>query len=137
MDQIHLRINQWSVTWTVPNAHHQGSGETGFQTNPIFPSVFGVSWKIALAKISRGYPFQVRDNFFPIILKYLLPAVCIDSMDNLKDLYGVRFIFFIVKSLAISLQRFHISYKLRCEILQNIKSLDSSDGRAIGYNTLG
>ena len=67
----------------------------------------------------------------------LLPAVCIDSLDNLKDLYGVRFIFFIVKSLAISLQRFHITYKLRCEILQNIKSLDSSDDRAIGYNTLG
>ena len=71
------------------------------------------------------------------MLKYLLPAVCIDSLDNLKDFYGVRFIFFIVKSLAISLQRFHIKYKVRCEILDNINSLDSSDGRVIGYDPEG
>ena len=40
-----------------------------------------------------------RDNFliFTLILKYLLPAICIDSLDNLKDFYGIRFFFVKVK----------------------------------------
>ena len=83
------------------------------------------------------FRINILKKMLHLIWKYLLPAICIDSLDNLKDLYGVRFIFFIVKSLAISLQRFHITYKLRCEILQNIKSLDSSDGRASDSGTEG
>ena len=74
----------------------------------------------------------VRDNFFTIILIYLLPAVCIDSLDNLKDFYGIRFFSVKIKVIRISLQRFHIIYNRRCEILNNIYSLDSSVGRAIG-----
>ena len=75
---------------------------------------------------------RARDNFFTITLIYFLPAICIDSLDNLKDFYGIRFFFNKVKVLEISLQIFHITYKRRCEILHNINSFDSSVGRAIG-----
>ena len=47
------------------------------------------------------------------------------------------FFFVKVKSLEISLQRFHIIYKKRCEILHNINSHDSSVGRAIGSDPQG
>ena len=52
----------------------------------------------------------------------------------LEDFYGIRFFFVKVKSLEISLQRFHIIYKRRCEILHNI---GSSVGRAIGSDPHG
>ena len=42
------------------------------------------------------------------------------------------FFFVKVKSLEISLQGYHITYKRRCEILHDIDSRDSSVGRAIG-----
>ena len=73
-----------------------------------------------------------RDNFLTLILKYLLPTPWIHYLEHFKDFYGIRFYFFKVKSLEISLQRFHIIFKRRREILHNINSHDSSVGRAIG-----
>ena len=54
------------------------------------------------------YYLESRDNFFTLILIYLLLAICIDSLDNLKDFFGIRFFFDKVKVLEISLQK--ISY---------------------------
>ena len=81
-----------------------------------------------------------RDTFFTLILKYLLPAPWIDYLEHLEHFYGIRSKSFIVKDLEISLQRFHITnitYKTRCEMLHNINSLDSSDGRVIGFHPQG
>ena len=74
------------------------------------------------------------------MLKYLLPDPWIHYLDLLKHFYGIRSKSFIVKDLEISLQRFHITnitYKMRCEMLHNINSLDSSDGRVIGFHPQG
>ena len=82
----------------------------------------------------------IRDTFFTLILKYLLPAPWIDYLEHLEHFYGIRSKSFIVKDLEISLQRFHITnitYKTRCEMLYNINSLDSSDGRVIGFHPQG
>ena len=83
---------------------------------------------------------HIRDTFFTLILKYLLPAPWIDYLEHLEHFYGIRSKSFIVKDLEISLQRFHITnitYKTRCEMLHNINSLDSSDGRVIGFHPQG
>ena len=83
---------------------------------------------------------NIRDTFFTLILKYLLPAPWIDYLEHLEHFYGIRSKSFIVKDLEISLQRFHITnitYKTRCEMLHNINSLDSSDGRVIGFHPQG
>ena len=105
-----------------------------------FNDDFVLNWWTVMCQLSADFVCElaaksiwVRDNFFTLILKYLLPAPCIDSLDNLKDFYGIRFFFNKVKIIEISLQRFHITYKRRCEILHNISIPDSSVGRAIGY----
>ena len=48
-----------------------------------------------------------------------------------------EFFFDKIKVIRISLQRFHIIYNRRCEILYNINSLDSSVGWAIGSGPHG
>ena len=40
-----------------------------------------------------------------------MPAICIDSLDNLNDFYGIRFFFNKVKVLEISLQDFVLHLK--------------------------
>ena len=84
----------------------------------------------------RSYS-KTRDNFFTLVLKYLLPAPWIHYLEHLKDFYGIRFFFNKIKVIQISLQRFHIIYNRQCEILHNINSRDSSDGRVIGYDPHG
>ena len=85
-------------------------------TISIFPFLGPHSQPSIVALRLNSWWEWVRDKFFTLILEYLLPAICIDSLDNLKDFYGIIFFFVKVKSLEISLQRFHIIYKRRCEI---------------------
>ena len=90
-------------------------------------------WRLKSHEVHK----YIRYNFFALIFKYLLPAPWIHYLENLEDFFGIRFFFVKVKSLEISLQRFHIIYKRRCEILHNINSCDSSVGRAIGSDPHG
>ena len=69
------------------------------------------------------YSNYIRDNFFTLILIYILPAVCIDSLDDLKDFYGIRSFFNKVKVLEISLQRFHITLHIKGDVKSYIISI--------------
>ena len=110
--------------------------EQGFSS--FFDHEFN-SWSLESIFFFRKSEY-IRDTFFTIILNYLFPAPWIDYLEHLEHFYGIRSKSFIVKDLEISLQRFHITnitYKTRCEMLHNINSLDSSDGRVIGFHPQG
>ena len=52
---------------------------------------------------------KLEITFLPLYwYTFCQPCICIDSLDNLKDFYGIRFFFNKVKVLEISLQRFRI-----------------------------
>ena len=69
---------------------------------------FHILFHLLLLYITTTY---YRDNFFTLILKYLLPDPWIDYLEHLEDFYPIGFFFVKVKVSRISLQRFHIIYK--------------------------